>query len=180
MTRLTRTLKRRSLLLRWAFFPLFLGAIGCGPGQGTVSGVVKLNGEPLPGGQVFFRPVDSRYPPAVATIDEHGNYKVTLPVGEALISVDNRGLLAEGNQGPVPTAAKSDRPFGGLPPGAAVGPPPEVLKKQLEGKDVPPPKQQEKVGTYVEIPKTYYNTDTSGLRYTVTSGSQTHDIELTK
>ena len=35
-------------------------------------------------------------------------------------------------------------------------------------------------GKYVAIPRKYYDISTSGLKFTVTRGDQTHDIELTK
>jgi hypothetical protein len=140
--------------------------------------VVKLNGEPLRGGQVLFRPADGRYPPVSATIDENGNYSVKLPPGEALIVVDNRGLTGE-DRGAVPTEAPSGKGVG-APPGVAVGPPSDFIKSKMEQHQAPAAKKREKAGTYVEIPESYASFETSGLRYTVASGGQTHDIELRK
>ena len=66
--------------------------VGCGPGQGNVSGRVLFNGAPLPGGRVTFRPADPRQNSVSAEIDRQGNYQAVLPAGEVKVCVDNREL----------------------------------------------------------------------------------------
>ncbi len=140
-------------------FWLLALAIGCGGGTGRphvdtaeVSGKVLYNGKPLPGGQVTFTAKEVEYTSG-ATIEENGDYKIQGPIGhEAKISVDNRSLSA--TKGKFANARKG----AGRPPGAEEAPP---LK-----------------GTYKPIPTKYYTPETSGLSYPVTSGAQTHNIEL--
>jgi len=61
---------------------------------------------------------------------------------------------------------------------------PATPPPQAKMKDVPPDAQkgmykaQGSSGKYVKIPDKYGDTKESGLTYQVTSGSQTHDIEL--
>jgi hypothetical protein len=163
------------LLLLLAVVPL-----GCS-GRGTVSGRVLFNGKPLPGGLVKFIPVDARSNPVTATIGEDGSYAVTVPAGAALISVDNRALKnpnAVGSVGVGGEAAAGTK--GGPPRGAPVVPPKDMMAKMKEEHEVPAPTGTTPVGTYMPIPDKYYDPETSGLKYNVQGGSQTHDIELTK
>lgn len=138
---------------------LFLS--GCGRSgmglEGEVSGKVTYNGKPLPGGQVKFLTSDGHM--FTGTIDAEGNYKVRALVGEARIIVDNRMLEKR----------KGKSPQGGLrpPPGVEVK---SDLSKMSGGQPL--------TGTYVRIPDKYRSPDDSGLTYTVTMGSQTHDIQL--
>ena len=82
-------------------------------------------------------------------IDEKGNYTISAPVGDVRIGVDNRGV----GQKPMAAASKGA--------GRPDAEPPTPIK-----------------GTYRQIPEKYYDPSTSGLTYTVKSGPQTHDIEL--
>lgn len=119
-----------------------------------VTGRVLYNGEPLLGGRLQFVTVQGAFASS-GKIDEKGNYKIEAPVGDVMISVDNRMLQGE-------TASHMDvMKKGAGRPGQAD---PEPLK-----------------GTYKQIPDKYYTPDTSGLTYTVKPGPgpQTHDIELT-
>jgi hypothetical protein len=144
--------------------PLLLLAVGvgCGSGEGTVSGRVLYQNTPVPGGLVTFTPVDARHPPATAVIDEHGRYQLTVAAGEVQISVDNRELK--------PLSPRDKKPPV-LPPGVQLPPPGKV--------EVPPPQAAEKPpGKYREIPEKYLRADLSGLSYTVTSGTQSYDVEL--
>jgi hypothetical protein len=142
---------------------LLTALVGCGDsGTGTVSGRVLVGKakEPLPGGNITFAPVDAKHRPITTDIDENGNYTVTVPVGEARISVDNRHLM--------PSSADA-------PPGL----PPDMLR-MLKVKGPPPkgPEAPAQTGKYRKIPDRYSRTEQSKLKYTVTSGSQKHDVEL--
>jgi hypothetical protein len=123
-----------------------------------VSGKVTYKGKPVPGGQVTF--ITSKGYTFTGVIDPEGNYKLRSPVGEVRIAVDNRML-------------KSSQPS------------PMELRRQMGMKpaadvnvDEVKPSAPAVTGTYVYLPPKYYSPDTSGLTYTVKSGSQTHDIEL--
>jgi hypothetical protein len=147
---------------------------GCGSGsvKGVVTGRVLLDGKPLPGGTITFRPDNSKEPPAFAEFDSQGRFEVTVASGECKIMVDNRGLA--------PRAENSLKDK--LPPGFPPLPPEgqknlEKLKKGGGATGITPEKRD---GTYVEIPKKYYDIATSGLTYTVKPGSQEHDVELTR
>ena len=125
---------------------------GCGssrtPQNAEVSGKVLFQGKPLPGGKITFVAVKGGFS-AVATIDENGAYQVKAPVGEVEISVSNRMLEPRGGAKTMGRLAKAQPGEGG------------------------PVK-----GQWVKIPSQYEDPSTSGLKYTVTKGSQTHDVEL--
>jgi hypothetical protein len=120
---------------------------------------------------VTFRPADARQNSVSAELDEQGNYQAVLPVGEVKVCVDNR----EWEPSPGPIGSR-------LPPDL----PPEVRKALGGAKpDQPPPKAPENAprrasARYVKIPDRYYDLETSGLQFTVASGEQKHDLELTK
>ena len=158
--------RRRRLAGRSGLLLLLALAAGCRGGQGTVSGRVLYNGKPVTGGWVTFRPADGRKNTVNALLDANGNYEAVLPAGEVLIAVDNRELERQAaDRG----AARPALPPGlKLPAGAKPGAEPPAAKT---APDRPP-------GTYVPIPEQYYDVDTSGLKYTVKSGPQSHDIEL--
>lgn len=126
-----------------------------------VSGQVFIDDKPLPGGQISFVTVNGGFA-ASGNIDENGNYQIKPPIGEVTITVNNTAL-----QTVSPRLGKKG--FGGG------GPPP---------KELPHPKQAEPEvhavkGRWVSIPSRYSNADSSELKYTVTSGSQKHDVKMT-
>lgn len=136
---------------------------GCGRSlgpEGEVSGKVTLKGKPLPGGQVtFLTPKGYTF---TGVIDPQGNYKLRVPAGEARIAVDNRTLLKSNN---------SSMPDLRHPPG--IKPPPGAKVDEA-----PKSPSTDITGTYVPLADKYRSPDASGLTYTVTTGSQTHDIEI--
>jgi hypothetical protein len=153
---------------------LFPAVVGCGPGQGKVSGKVLLGSEPLPGGTVTFRPADPAQNQISAAIDESGNYEAVLPAGETQVSVDNRALMPRdtGPHGipanlPAGARAKIEAAIKENRPAASGSTPTETLAQRNR-----PP------GKYKPIPAKYYDISTSGLKFTVERGNQTHNIEL--
>jgi len=153
---------------------------GCGPQLAEVTGSVKLNDQPLPGGTIYFVAANGKGAPQGGTIDENGNYKLKAPIGDCLVYVDNRGLQ-EGDTGPVGSAGTGPKNLPGTRggKGPAVGPPPDVLKKMREEKGVPDATGTTRPkGKYVPIPSKYYTTTTSELTYTVKSGQNTYNVEL--
>jgi hypothetical protein len=131
---------------------LFLAAACNHPPHETemaeVSGTVNFKGKPLPGGQVTFVAVKGGFANS-GQIEESGEYKVTSPVGEVKIGVDNREFEKQAKK------AKE-----------------QILKRPGAGDPV------KHKGKYVAIPNKYYEADKSGLTYTVQKGAQKHDINL--
>jgi hypothetical protein len=145
---------------------------GCGPGEGKVTGKVLYDGKPLPGGRVTFMP-DGAANPVTINLDEQGNYEAVLPTGEVKVSVDNRAL----------------EPRPALPTGIPPGIPGGAAAKLAEARRANPqhatgtvdPGMHGRIpGKYVAIPKKYYDFTTSGIKFTVNRGDQTHNIELPK
>jgi hypothetical protein len=126
---------------------------------------------------LMFRPVNPALNPVTVQLDADGRYEAAVPAGECKISVDNRGLLNQ-SSGPVGVggAPKSLGGRGG-PPGA-VAPPPGAMGDMIKDKGVPEVAGAKQAGTYVQIPKEYYDPETSGLTLTVKRGNQTYDIDL--
>jgi hypothetical protein len=144
---------------------LVAGCRGQGPGTGTVSGRVLVDGAPLPGGRITFEP-SSGGNPVMAVLGEDGSYpRVELPFGEIRVRVDNRELQR----------AAVPRSFN--PPAPALQ---KALAKKGKGGGIPvdPPPPPSIPGRYVKIIPKYYQTESSGLTFTVEGGEQTHDIVL--
>ncbi len=116
-----------------------------------VSGKVLLQGKPLPGGRVMFVTVKGGFASS-ATIDENGNYQIKAPVGDVEIGVDNQMLANRRGPKQTPHPKKPDAEAAGA--------------------------NQPVKGRWVKLPNRYADPHTSGLKYTVTPGSQTHNIEL--
>jgi hypothetical protein len=137
---------------------------GCGQPTEHISGKVIYNGQGLPGGLVSFRPANPSLNTVSAVIDPDGHYEATLPVGEVTIAVDNRELQPS-ERGPrpdLPAGIQLPAQEGGVKAG-------DAAPKSGGGKPS---------GKYVLIPEKFYQAENSGLKYTVTKGTQTHDIEL--
>jgi hypothetical protein len=126
-----------------------------------------LDGAPLPGGTVLFRPVDGRADLVRAVLDESGTFSVELPEGEVLVAVDNRALEPKsGPTGPAKLPPKLQAIRDKLGKGGSPAPSPQA----------PPPPTGP--GRYVKIPDKYYSPDSSELTFTVQRGDQPHDIPL--
>jgi len=150
-----------------------MAMVGCAPSQVRLSGQVMFEGVPLPGGLVTFRPVDPAQNSVAAEIAGQGNYEVTLPVGEVLVSVDNSALAPRPSVLPV------------LPPGLLAEMSPEA-KKALKGAQGNGSRASVQSGPgqgggrYVPIPERYSDADTSNIKFTVQRGVDKKDILLTK
>lgn len=144
-------------------------ALGCGPGEGKVTGLVFFEGKPLPGGRVTFRPADPRQNTVSAEIGEAGTYQTVLPAGECAVCVDNRELE--------PPA----RFVAGPPPGLSAEFHKAVAAAKTakdEPKPPPPPAEERPSGRYVRIPERYYTVEQSQLKFTVHQGEQQYNIDL--
>ncbi len=142
--------------------PLFLVAVGCGKSTlptATVSGKVTYKGQLLKGGSLAFFLSNDLSKGTTATINEDGTYSATqVPVGEVKVTVETSSLLP--SPSPPPQVAK-------------------ILPKDLpEGSPYAKPKQAPDPKNFVRIPDLYSSADTTKLKYTITEGTQTIDIEL--
>lgn len=133
---------------------------GCGPRTGTVTGEATYKGQPIPGGLLTFRPVDPSQNSATYELDRDGKFKLELPVGEALICIDNREFE------PQPATTPAILPGMNLPA--------EVAKSMAASS-----KESKKVSDrWVKLPEKYYQIETSDLRITVKGGEQSEIIEF--
>jgi len=152
--------------------------VGCSQPQRStehaeVTGKVLFDNKPLPGGQISFVAVKGGFA-ASGKIDENGHYEIKAPIGEVTITVDNAALQVQGQAAGGGGAKKTIIKGKGSGSGGGAPPP----------KELPHPKEvagevQAVKGKWVSIPSRYSNADTSELKYTVTPGPQTHDVNLT-
>ena len=96
--------------MRLSFFAMcFLFVTGCAPTPPTivpVSGVVTLNGKPLPGAEVQFVPMIQGFGGeyiATAITDENGRFELTVLGQSGACAVENRITVSEG---PLPDDAR--------------------------------------------------------------------------
>jgi hypothetical protein len=178
----------RRFCLRTALLAAGLSMIllaGCS-GTGSVSGVVtQANGQPLTGGIITFYPKKGN---SVSTnIKPDGTYEAVVPVGECKVSVDNR-TVGKAPAAPIGSSGSSTASGAGTPgpnvPGGKGGMPGdkagEKIKERMreQGHDPTAASGDILPGTYVKIDTKYYKSDSSGLVYTITGGSQKIDIKL--
>jgi hypothetical protein len=138
---------------RWVGLVLLAGAVaGCGGKSGaTVSGTVSYKGKPVTSGEVVFLSPDGKAT-VRAPIGPDGTYTAQhVPVGPAKLGVDNPPPA--GNLG----AAEVEKPAANDP---------EVQEMKA------------KASHYAATPPRYADPNQSGLSYTVTAGTQKHDIPL--
>jgi hypothetical protein len=127
-------------------------AVGCGPASGTIKGKVKYGDANLKAGHVSFVSEDGSQT-GHSRIAEDGTYTIEkMPIGPVKISVETQTLVTASK------ARKNEPPPGQARPGGS--------------------QDDESAKLAIPIPPKYADPKTSGLTYTVTSGSQSHDIEL--
>ena len=140
-----------------AFMGLVVGSvvIGCKPGANRpatvpVSGTVTLKGSPIAGATVSFQAVDGSRS-SVAITDESGRYELTTFVrGDGAVPGEYKVAVTKVTQAVVESV-----------PGAKYEPP---------SGPIPEPKNQ--------LPAKYADADKSGLKFTVTNGSNAADFSL--
>ncbi|MDB5309323.1 MAG: hypothetical protein JWO38_3525 [Gemmataceae bacterium] len=151
---------------------------GCSRPTGSVTGKVTYQGKVIKGGTVSFVSTDGN-PNAVSEIAEDGTYKLqTVTGGGYKVCVDTSSLkpqgegMARGGSGPAPKGVG----------GAGVknaGPPPDAVVPEGYTPSSPADAAMTKnARRYTAIPDQYGDPAKTDLTYTVTGGSQTHDIEL--
>jgi hypothetical protein len=166
---------KRMLRLSAVFVLAFLfGVTGCSK-SGKVTGTVKLDGKIIPIGTITFHPAKGA---AVSAEIEDGKYTVEkVPPGECTVTVDTSRYRNESK------SAGKEGPGGmAMPPGVKMptpgqGAPAEMQDAMNQGKD----QQKERLArlkNMIDVPKDFGDPKTSGLTYTITSGSQEIDIDL--
>lgn len=124
---------------------------GCGNPKGSVSGKVLYQDKPLTGGYVTF--IQEKGPSLSAKIQSDGQYRIDkVPLGEVKITVQPESATgaAQGYSEKQPRLPKS----------------PGDMEKMLRPQ------------TQIRFPQQYSDPEKTGLTYTVTKGSQEHDIVL--
>jgi len=144
------------------FCVLFLGLVfGCSDsGFESVSGVVTYDGNPVADATVGFLPKDGKVGrPAFGVTESDGTYELsTLKAGDGVVAGDYNVTITAVDIIQSEKAKKLAEEFGSL------------------AADMPQPKPKEKW----RIPKTFSDTESSGLEFTVESGSNTADWSLEK
>lgn len=129
-------------------------------GRAKVKGKVKFFDKTLTAGTVSFHGKDGQV--GTGNIDFQGNYEVgNAPLGDVTITVS----VPQAMRGPT-RGGPSPKP----PPGV-----PEMRPPGEAGASSTPAIDLSKI---VQIPGKYASPESSGLKYTVESGEQTHDITL--
>jgi hypothetical protein len=144
--------------------PLLLAAaaLGCGSRNAAtaakVSGKVRYNGNLVTAGTITFHTFDGNQ--TGCAISGDGSYVQTdMPVGEATITVETESARPrdqEAYTGGRGGGTKGAQTFSPAPQGAS----------------------NSGGGTYTKIPDKYAKVETSGLKKTLTKGSNSYDIEL--
>jgi hypothetical protein len=127
---------------------LMFNVVGCGPSTGSVSGVVRFMGEPVPGARVAMIAPDGRVV-AEATTGEDGAYVSRAPVGPLKVTVD-----------PPFTPDPRGKHFERIRPGRRSSPDSKRSAKPIA------------------IPARYQDPNRSGLTCTISGGQQAYDIDL--
>jgi len=83
--------------------------VGCGgPPEGTVSGTVKMDDEPLKDGIIRVEPTDPNAHPVDATVSD-GKYTATLPPGEAKVTIRANKVVGKSKMYDTPDSPTVDK-----------------------------------------------------------------------
>jgi hypothetical protein len=121
--------------------------------RGSVSGTIRYQGKPLPGGTVTFFHSESSKAFSGAILADGTYSRVGVPVGKVQITIDNRPLREFGLKGPETDKAGKFK--------AKIGTPPDRAGLR-----------------YVPLPAAYQEVRTSGLTFEVQPGRQEFNLEL--
>jgi hypothetical protein len=149
---------------------------GCSGGSALdtamVTGVVTLDGEPVEGATVMFRPVtEGQGAPATGTTDASGKYTLTtVAVGEAAGAAGAGALPGEYYVGVTKTVSAAQAQEEALMKAYESGDSQAVAKLQAPSGQAP---KVEHV-----VPQKYNNPEASGLTVTVTDGENDIPLEL--
>jgi hypothetical protein len=134
---------------------LIVAATGCG-GNATVTGKVSYQGKALSSGTIQFQDSDNLV--TATEIGKDGTYTVKLRTGEAKVGVSVIDNEMAAKMGAMIKAGRDKK--GGF------GEKPKI------------PEGMKKGATLQVLPVKYANPETSGLKMTVKSGSNTQDFDL--
>jgi len=155
--------RKRAGVLVWLLLASLLA--GCSS-KGSVSGKVLYKGQPVTGGNLIFQTDKGNFFRAI--ISEDGTYTMEkVPSGPVQIGVENEALKTQAGAGTMIAKVTPKDQKGNE---QNVNEMMQGMMKQMNKGGVP--------GKYVPIPEKVKDPKTSGLTYTVTGGSQVHDIEL--
>jgi hypothetical protein len=152
---------------RIGFYGLALGLLvvlplGCGRPSSTpgkLSGNVSIDGAPVTGGDLYIHTAGGAIH---AIITPTGSYTATdLPTGDWKVTVNTESLNPKRKKAPKVYGGKKD----------AIAPIPTGPQSTPSGAGG---------GVFVEIPTRYMDASSTPLTVTITAGSQTKNIELTK
>jgi hypothetical protein len=136
---------------------LFIGVLGCGSSTlPTVNGTVNYKGMPVTGGLITFHFGGDKIP-AYGSIDGSGKYFIQSPItGQVKVTIDTESIRNSNS-------------------GAA------LMAKMGGTKDAMPklPGGDAVTTSYMKIPAKYAAAEKTDLSYTVKSGPQIKDFELT-
>lgn len=148
--------------------PVLLSNAGCGGGAGgadtkptyPVTGVLKLKGKPVNGGTVVIVATDAEGENATGTSDASGNLTfTTYKLGDGAVP-GNYLVKAYKYQGQIAGAAGTGATQDQM----------EAVYQPPDAKGPPPNKN--------ELPEKYASESTSGLKFTMTKGPTTLDLDL--
>lgn len=153
----------------------WMGAVGCGPSTGTLTGKVTYNGKTLAGGNVTLVP-DGKGQTFSATIAEDGTYTfANVRSGKYKVCVETASLN--------PSSSQQGPNYGGRPLGNNNAiknqpPPGAELPEGYMMSQPPGAAAADAAKRYVAIPAQYADPSSTPLTVEVTGGAQTHDISL--
>jgi hypothetical protein len=152
-------------------------ASGCGdsnPKTYPVSGVVTLDGKPVPGATVTFIPDDSKSKSAATNCDAQGKYSMsTFKQGDGAIPGSYKVIVAKYQKG------AEENPYGDKPPEAVEQTPEAISEAYGKGYSGPPKGNAAKAPKeWNDVPAKYSDLATSGLTFIVELKDNTFNIEL--
>ena len=162
LSRCTNMLRSSSLVMTTL---LILGASGCAPPVGSISGTVTYKGKSLPYGRVTLVCADGTV--VSGKIDSDGTYSIPqAPAGPARVAVrcleEAMPVLVSVDPSELPAGKGMD---------SSVHAPQGPMMIQSPEKPISRPKS-------MRIPDHYQQAEKSGLTYTIRQGEQTFDIRL--
>jgi len=158
-----RTIAQWRLLPACAFF--LFAVTGCGK-TGTVKGMVKFDGKPIPEGEItFVGPGDKKVTGGI----KDGEYEAkNVPAGECKVAIDTSKSAMRGMSNPQT-----------LPPG--ISPTSPQGKKMLEEMKKKGPSEAGKdKAEYMPIPENFKDPEKSKLTITVEKGTNEQNFDLEK
>jgi hypothetical protein len=165
------------------FLGLAVAVVGCSrPGASSrVTGTVTYKGQPVKAGQIMLAyEQGGKYE---AALQSDGRFQfIDLPVGTVKVFIDNRAY--DPDQRPPSYSQQGKKIASGMSKGYSeydrkVGGGEKAGSKGDDGVALSKGKREELSKVYVKLPKQYTTEKTTPLTFTVESGRQTKDFDLT-